>query len=88
MTEKPKRLLRDAMPHELQGCEYEKSRSQKMLDVEVVAEYGHGEPDGWKQWPGPHKHVCKWVALANGYAVAWNENVSHGWSFPVVKLNA
>ena len=63
--------------------ERELSPAAKLLDVEVVAEYGHTNNNP-KPWPGKHKHVCVWWQLANGKAVAWNENPSKGWSFPVI----
>jgi hypothetical protein len=60
---------------------YQDTRAYKMLDVEVIAEYDAR----FVPWAGKHKNVTYWWKLANGYSVAFNENVSVGWSFPVIK---
>ena len=77
------KTLKQVMPQEFSGGEYRDDRAQRYADVEVVREYDgtkHGEG-----WPGKHKNVYCWVALANGYAVGWNENPARGWSFPVIR---
>lgn len=77
------KTLKQVMPQEFSGGEYRDDRAQLYADVEVVREYDgtkHGEG-----WPGKHKNVYCWVALANGYAVGWNENPARGWSFPVIR---
>lgn len=76
------KTLREAMPREFSGGEYAEDRAQKFADVEVVREFNATKPS--ERWPGKHKNVFSWVALANGYAVGWNENPGRGWSFPVV----
>ena len=76
------KTLKDVMPHEFMGSEYQDTRAVKFADVRVTGEfYGHQV-----RWPGTHKNVQWWVKLANGYAVGWNENPGRGWSFPVVKV--
>lgn len=75
--------LREAMPPEFSGCEYRTDRAQRFADVKVVKEFDATKPD--QRWPGKQKNVFYWVALANGYAVGWNENPSKGWSFPIIR---
>ncbi len=74
------KTLLDVMPREFVGGEYHETRSFRYRDVVVKRIHNSG-----KGWPGPHKNVCKWVELANGFSVAWNENPAIGWSFPVAK---
>jgi hypothetical protein len=62
------------------------SPAAKLLDVKVVKEHSPIHSGEYKAWPGKQKNVCCWWELENGMAVAWNENVASGWSFPVVKL--
>ena len=71
--------LRDALPYDFFWGEYDTSRAMLMIDIEVVSTH-----DGY--WIGKEKNVHVWWALANGYAVGWNENPCRGWSFPVCKL--
>lgn len=82
MTLPKHETLKEAMPREFSEGSYGDTRAWKMRDVLVVSEHD-GTVEGW---PGRHRHVFKWVKLANGYAVGWNENPSIGWSFPVIKL--
>jgi hypothetical protein len=72
--------LKDSMPYEFVGCEFDTTRAYKMKDVEVVSEH-------LCNWIGKEKHVFHWVKLANGYAVGFNENPARGWSFPVKKIS-
>lgn len=81
MEKKEIKKLRDCVPHEF-FKEFTDTRAFKMLDVEVVETVKN------KPWIGTHKNVYVWWRLANGYAVAWNENPSIGWSFPVVKIKS
>ncbi len=74
--------LRDVLPREFFHS-YMDTRAATMLDVEVAQEYGLGDGEVWKSWPGPHKNVLNWWKLADGRCVGWNENCSTGWSFPV-----
>lgn len=76
--------LKEHLPHEFMGCEYDKARARKFADVMVTRKHESGE--NCEPWPGTHKNVFVWFVLENGYAVALNENPSIGWSFPVVKL--
>lgn len=73
-----KKLI-DLVPPEF-SQEYIDTRAFKMKDVGVKEEIFD------RPWIGPHKHVCVWWILDNGYAVAWNENPWRGWSFPVEKV--
>ncbi len=77
------KTLKQVMPQEFSGPEYVDTKAQQHADVRVLREF-----DGTKhgnRWPGPHKNVIRWFALANGYAVGWNENPARGWSFPVIR---
>jgi hypothetical protein len=78
--------LRDVLPLEFFRS-FMDTPAAKLLDVEVVNVYPIG---GSKYrgvpWIGKHKNVCIWFELANGKAVAWNENVARGWSFPVERM--
>lgn len=74
------KTLKDVMPPEFLGVEFDTTRAYKMRDVEVSKEHFTGN------WPGNHKNVYFWVELKNGFAVGWNENPGRGWSFPVMKL--
>jgi len=65
------------------------SPAARLLDEHVVRE--HSRPhdnDNFKEWLGPHKNVHCWWELENGKAVAWNEDPSKGWSFPVITLHS
>jgi hypothetical protein len=73
--------LKDVLPHEFLGCEYVGTPASKFLDVEVLSKYEMAS----KPWPGRHRNVMNWYVLANGRAVGWNESLSHGWSFPVIR---
>jgi len=76
------KTLRDVLPHEF-FLSYMDTEAAKYLDVEVVATYGSGDNLELKSWVGVHRNVYIWWQLANGKAVAWNENPGRGWSFPV-----
>ena len=89
--------LRDVVPHEFfaefmfttSEWTQKPSPAAKLLDVEVTAEHSTvGAKADNMRWPGPQKNVCCWWELANGKAVAWNENVARGWSFPVITIPA
>lgn len=75
--------LRDHVPQEFFN-EYMDTPAAKLLDREVIGEYGYGGQD--KAWVGQHKNVFNWWLLDNNKAVGWNENPARGWSFPVVKV--
>ena len=74
----PKRLV-DVLPKEFMNGQHEDGPAMPYAFMDVVAEYRGDRP-----WPGQHKYVKSWFALANGKAVGWNENPSRGWSFPVI----
>lgn len=77
-------ILRECLPSEFMGCEYETAASRKWADVEVVAKFDSRE----HPWPGKEKNVNFWYGLANGRAVGFNENPARGWSFPLIKWSA
>jgi hypothetical protein len=72
--------LKEAMPKEFMGCEFENYRVRKYADMQVVSEHKYNK------WIGKRKNVLYWVELVNGYAVGMNESPSHGLGFEVVKL--
>ncbi len=75
------KTLRDVLPYQALSSEYD--WTEKKLSAEVVATY-----EGWQvRWPGKHKNVVCWWVLADGTAVGWNENVSVGGAFPVMRYN-
>lgn len=71
--------LGDVLPFEFYS-EFMDTPAAKLLDIRVVATIRTSP------WVGSHKNVFVWWELANGKAVAWNENPARGWSFPVVKM--
>jgi hypothetical protein len=73
--------LKEAMPQEFMGCEYEKCKARKYADIEVTAKHKYG------RWIGKCKNVYYWVELANGYAVGMNESPARGLGFELVKIN-
>lgn len=77
-----KKTLKDSMPYEFQSYTLDSCRAVKFMDIEVLEEFDGTEVG----WIGLEKNVYKWVKLANGYAVGWNENPARGWSFPVKKI--
>lgn len=73
--------LRDVLPKEALGVEFYDSL-RKYLDYEVketITEYDIRRPF-------KHKNIYVWWILEGEIAVAWNENPSRGWSFPVAKI--
>jgi hypothetical protein len=82
LGEKGMKTLNDCFAYEWQHGYW--GLAWDMKDREVVAE--HWIARGSAPWPGPHKNVRYWVELDTGYAVGFNENPSHGWSFPIIKL--
>lgn len=77
--------LKDVLPHEALGCEYEDHKFREFLDIEVLRGYTYDRGND-NLFPFTHKNIHNWWVLENGYAVAWNENPTVGWSFPVKKL--
>jgi hypothetical protein len=76
------KTLKQVMPSEFMGCEYDNTYSRRYADKKVVSEHqAH-----LQRWPGAQKNVHFWVTLENGQAVGWNESPSHGWSFPTFTL--
>jgi len=76
------RKLRDELPYEFMGCEFDDCRARKFSEVGVIKEYDARE----EKWIGKHKNITYWFELVNGYAVGLNENPARGMSFPVEKL--
>lgn len=75
--------LKDVLPYEAISGEYEGSPFLKYLNIKIVEKMdGKDNP-----WPGAHKNVMVWWKLANGKAVAWNENPGRGWTFPLYCLS-
>ena len=74
--------LKDRLPLEFIGGEYENSKAIKFADVEVIKEYESFNIP----WIGTHKNVHVWFVLENGYAVGFNESPTRGWSFPVKRF--
>jgi hypothetical protein len=64
-----------------------------LLDIAVVAvRLNIGSPCGGNEelfspWPGPHAHVRQWFVLANGSAVAIDDDPVTGRTCPVLKLS-
>jgi hypothetical protein len=94
------RRLRELLPPEFRGGGYETVSSRtytpddkpspvgKLLDEIVEREHSRPHDDeAYVEWPGKHKDVHVWWELRNGKGVAWNENPSKGWSFPVMIVN-
>lgn len=63
---------------------------EKYMDVKIVKQVSSvGDDDHWdkylklvhKYFP-KHQNVYSFIVLENGWCVGWNENPSHGWSFP------
>jgi hypothetical protein len=76
----PQEFFREHATHYDMTSGYEvPTPAAMLLDVEVVVKH-----DG--AWPGKHRNVHVWWELEDGHAVAWNENPSRGWSFPVITL--
>lgn len=78
----PRLTLRDVMPHEFIGGEYDHCVARRFSEVEVIKECD--ATNRAERWPGTHKNVYFWVKLANGKSVGWNENPVRGWSFSVI----
>lgn len=77
--------LLDWAPGEFAAGTWDDMPCWKYRDVEVIEQFCYTD-DTYRDWPGTHKNVMSWCILANGKAVGWNENVSIGWSFPMIKL--
>lgn len=71
--------LKDVMPAEFMSGEYVNTPARQFADCKVLAKH----ETHVTSWPGKHRHVSFWCVLEGGVAVGFNENPSHGWSFPV-----
>jgi len=76
------RKLKDELPYDFMGCEYDNCRARKYAEVEVVKVHDAREI----QWIGKHKNITYWFELVNGYAVGMNESPARGLGFAVEKL--
>ena len=76
--------LRYVLPLEaIQSPEFMDDEVQKYLDYEVLEEIRRTID---KRFPFKHKNIHVWWILEKDIAVAWNENPSRGWTFPVAKM--
>lgn len=76
------------MPRNWTGQPDKPSPAAELLEVPVLREHSRvSDHESYREWPGPQQDVHCWWELENGKAVAWNENPSKGWSFPVITLN-
>jgi hypothetical protein len=66
--------------------DYPASPIAKVMNVNVIREHTSVNTGYMMRWPGKHKNVHTWWELEDGHAVGWNENLSLGWSFPVMRL--
>ena len=76
----PTQTLRDVIPYE---ATFYDQWTKKKLDTRVVET--HKPYQNGRRWPGSHKNVVEWWVLADGTIVGFNENMSVGWSFPVMR---
>lgn len=74
--------LKDKLPIEFMGCEFDNCRARKFVDMEVIQEHDARQ----KRWIGKHKNITYWWELENGYAIGMNESPIHGLGFPVEKM--
>lgn len=74
--------LKDVLPNEFMGCEFDNCRARQFTNIEIIKEHDSRE----ECWIGKHKNVTYWFELNNGYAVGLNENPARGLSFPVEKI--
>jgi hypothetical protein len=79
--------LRDVMPKEFTGGEYDGTAAHAVRDAVVETIYRRTDGPTWQPWPGRHKNVHLWVRLKDGRLVGFNE-ASSGWSFPVIGTKA
>lgn len=85
-------LLRQVLPERLRQSP-EARRLGALLDQPVKAiKLATGSPCAGKAelfaaWPGDHRHVRQWFLLANGRAVAVDEDPSGEWTCPVIDLD-
>jgi hypothetical protein len=76
--------LKDVLPYEFMGSEYEKDKARTYAEIEVVKQYDSRDVI----WAGKHKNVTYWFELENGYAVGMNESPIRGLSFPILKIKS
>lgn len=79
--------LREWLPREFFG-EYMDTRTAKFLDWNVIDDIRYDHID-YHSCPIKMKNIYHWCKISDGikvYAVAWNENPSRGWSFPIKKI--
>jgi len=80
--------LKNWLPGEFQR-EYMDARTADFLECEVTEEIGPDHPKYNEIPKGIYrKHIYNWCIIFDRgkyYAVAWNENPSRGWSFPICR---
>lgn len=80
---KPYRTLSNVFPI------FEDTPAYKHRLADVIAFFRSGD-DGFNNCPINYKNIYTWcVAVSNNklYAIAWNENPSVGWSFPIKRIS-
>lgn len=84
----PKETLRDWVPTEFLE-EFMDTPAAKLLDYELIDKVTLEHKDFF-DCPIDRQHIHNWCKVSNGkktYAVAWNENPSRGWSFPIKRID-
>ena len=68
----------------------DKDPISKILDYDVIEDINWEHPD-YNKCPINRKNIYNWCIVSNGrkkYAVAFNENPSIGWSYPIKRLKS
>ena len=80
------KTLKDVLPYDAQfEFEGRDKRLATLLNVGVLAQFDPRKPG--EHWEGsPHRNIIVWFLLEDGHAVGFNENISVGWAFPVIRL--
>lgn len=77
--------LKDVLPIEFLNGEYDDTEAYSLKDIVVKNVYSCNRNEfDYRPWCGPQKNVNLWVRLENGKIVGFNQNMSRGWSFPVL----
>lgn len=87
-------LLRQVLPNVFFNEVQDNTAILKFLDVQVTGvKFNTGSPCDshatmFAEWPGDEEHVRRWYILANGKAVAINENPTGAWCYPVIEYES